>query len=55
VIGETLLNIKDVVLDSALTKKPFGITKKYYNSYLKTTKAFKDTEIEFKDETTFWI
>ena len=39
VIGETSFNIKDALIDASLTKKPVNINKKYWNSYLKETKA----------------
>ena len=55
VIGETSINIKDALIDASLTQKPVGITKKYFNSYLKNTKTFKGKPLEFKDENSFWL
>ena len=53
--GEAKINLKDAIMDASYTKKPVNITKKYYNSYLKSTKALKDVKVEWKDEGSFWL
>ena len=55
VIGETTFSIKDALMDASLTKKPVGITKKYFNSHLKNTKSMKDKKLSFFDENSFWV
>jgi hypothetical protein len=54
-IGETTFSLKEALTDAALTKKQVSITKKYYNSYLKECKSWKNTKIDFKDENSFWL
>jgi len=51
IIGEAQIDLKDVIIDSALTKRPLGLNKKYYNDYMKA----KGYKFEFKDDNTFWV
>jgi C2 domain len=55
IMGEASINIKDALIDAALTKKPVAISKKYYNSYLKNTKSMKLAKMSFKDENSFFL
>lgn len=50
-IGDATFDIKLPLEDVSLSKRQCGVTKTYYNSYLKDL-GFK---LEFKDEDTFWI
>lgn len=50
IIGEAVLNLKDVFLDASLAGRPLGLNKTYYNAYLKDK-----MKLEFKDDSTFWV
>ena len=46
-----MIDLKLPILDSSLSGRPLGVTKTYYNAYLKA-KGFNFT---FKDENSFYI
>jgi len=50
IIGDATLDLKQALDDAALTKRPLGLTKKYYEDCLKET-----VKLEFKDDSTFWL
>lgn len=55
IIGDAMINIYDAVIDASLCQRQVAISKTYYNQYLKDTKYFKDVNIKFEDENTFWM
>lgn len=51
IIGDTTIDLKLPILDAALTGRPLGVNKTYFNAYLKE----KEFKFEYKDESTFWV
>lgn len=51
IIGDCTLDLKACFEDASLSGRPLGLNKTYYNAYLKD----KGLNLEFKDETSFWI
>lgn len=51
IIGECLMDLKLPIEDSSLSGRPLGLTKTYYNAYLKDT----GLKLVYKDENTFWV
>ena len=50
------MDLKNLLEDVAITKRPLSITKKYYDEYLKA--QFEKTggpNLIFKDDTSFWL
>jgi hypothetical protein len=55
-IGEAVLDLKNILEDVAISKRPLSITRKYYEEYLKA--QFERTggpNLIFKDDTSFWL
>jgi len=52
IIGEGSVNLQYCIEDACLSGRPLGLTKKYYEDYLKKDKGF---QMEFKDDNSFWI
>ena len=50
IIGDATLDLMTAINDAALTKRPLGITRKYYNDCLKDS-----VKLDFKDDSTFWL
>jgi hypothetical protein len=51
IIGDVTINLEDAFHDCSLTKRPLGINKSYYNSYLKD----KGIQFDYKDDSSFWV
>jgi hypothetical protein len=52
IIGEARISLEIPFEDVALTKRPITLNKSYYKSYLKQN---SNLELDFKDETTFFV
>lgn len=54
-IGEAQIDLKDILDDSSLTKKPLTLNKKYYDDVL--SKADKNLKLKFdaEDDNKFWV
>lgn len=54
-IGEAQIDLKDILNDSSLTKKPLTLNKKYYDEVL--SKADKNLKLKFdgEDDNKFWV
>jgi len=53
-IGEATLNLKQLLEDCSLIKKPLGLNKEYYKEVLKPEK-FQPLEFDSKDASRFWL
>ena len=51
IIGEAVIDLKMAMQDASLSGRPLCVNKTYYNAYLKD----KGYNMEYKDESTFWI
>ena len=51
IIGDATLDLKHAILDCALTQRPLGLSKKYYNDYLQG----KGYDWTYKDDNSFWV
>ena len=49
-IGDAVLDLALPIEVVSLSKRPLGLTKTYYNDYMKDV-----CKLEFKDENTFWV
>lgn len=52
IIGDATIDLRLPIEDCALSKRPLGFTKKYYNDFLKDNGGAK---FDFKDENSFWV
>lgn len=50
-IGEVTIDLKDPILDSALSGRPLCVNKKYYNDYMKP----KGAVFTYKDDNSFFV
>jgi hypothetical protein len=53
-IGEASINLKQLLEDCSLVKKPLGLNKSYYNDVLKPNN-FQKVEFDAKDNSRFWM
>jgi hypothetical protein len=53
-IGEASINLRDLLEDCSLVKKPLGLNKSYFEDVLKP-KGFQKIEFDEKDESRFWV
>lgn len=51
IIGEAVIDLKDPILDSALSGRPLCVNKKYYTDYMKE----KGMVFTYKDDNSFFI
>jgi len=51
IIGEAIFDLRLPIEDCALSGRPLGVTKTYYNAYLKE----KGLEFNYKDENSFLV
>lgn len=53
-IGEASINLRDLLEDCSLVKKPLGLNKSYYEDVLKP-KKFQKIEFDDKNDSRFWL
>lgn len=53
-IGEATLNLKQLIEDCSLVKKPLGLNEAYYKDVLKPAK-YQPLEFDAKDSSRFWL
>lgn len=53
IIGDTIMDLKQVFEDCQLTQRQISVTKEYYNNNLKS--KWPNVKVKFKDNQTFWI
>ena len=53
-IGEASINLRDLLEDCSLVKKPLGLNKSYYEDVLKP-KKFQKIEFDPKNDSRFWV
>jgi len=53
-IGEATVNLKQLIEDCSLVKKPLGLNETYYDDVLKPGK-FQPLEFDSKDSSRFWL
>lgn len=51
IIGDCSIDLKGAFEDSALSGRPLGLNKAYFNAYLKE----KGYKMDYKDENSFWL
>jgi C2 domain len=54
IIGDALLDLRLLMEDAALSKRPLTLNEKYYNDYLKEASGCK-MDFSHKDKDSFWL
>lgn len=54
-VGQVQINLKDIIEDCALVKKPLGLNKSYYNDVMKKNDPNLNLEFDPEDDNKFWL